>query len=281
MHRHSHLLAILGALLVLGCDSDGSPPVAVCCIDESSRVSELSQTLGEFTMADCYFVRDALEAFAAENGGEYPAGIHDQSAAGNQFIEFLGGSLLINHRTKRRTEPVFHDPQWPGQIGVVLLSESSTPRVGYRVVARGRQGELLRLENVAQNSQQTVESYDSLLQACNVVTAAANEFARQEGRYAANLSSATSIGGETIVDFLPDGSLLMNPFSGIRDTPADGPPMLPGHIGYMGEDRDGNGSIDGYLIEAVGPDSVTVCSRRRESQIPLMRSPERPVENSP
>ncbi|MBU8922682.1 MAG: hypothetical protein KOO63_12760 [Bacteroidales bacterium] len=57
-------------------------------------------------IANCHIIRFAAEAFAAENGGVYPASAADMTPGGNRLTDFLsGGMLLVNPYTSRRTEP--------------------------------------------------------------------------------------------------------------------------------------------------------------------------------
>jgi hypothetical protein len=210
-------------------------------------------------IADCYVVRDALEAFAAENGGVYPVGPVDALLP--------GGQPLVNHYTGIRTGPVLYDSQWPGEIGVILYSEyaglgASPPPTGYRVVGRGRYGELIRIENFSAISQSTIGAYDSVLANCDLVVAAAEEFARRNGQYPSDVGADGWRTGAVMTSLLPGGEMLTNPFYGVQDSPVDGAAAGPGQIGYQPFDYDGDGRRDGYLIDALGADGVTVVATR-------------------
>ncbi len=88
-----------------------------CDDDVAGPVDPPALTTEEQIIADCYVLRDALEAFAAENDGEYPMWFTQTSDAGNQFITFLpGGMRFTNRYTGLVTTPAFGDPQWPGEI---------------------------------------------------------------------------------------------------------------------------------------------------------------------
>jgi type IV pilus assembly protein PilA len=67
---------------------------------------------------------------------------------------------------------------------------------------------------------------------CHTVQLAAEDFAVQnDGVYAANLADATP--GQTIVDMLPGGALLENPFDKAgAGQPIDGAAVAPGQTGY-------------------------------------------------
>jgi hypothetical protein len=215
-------------------------------------------TTDELVIADCYALRDALEAFAAENDNFYPDGWH-----GNDLVPFLpGGVRLTNRYTGLANGPVLYDPQWPGEIGVVLYSEGYDPPTGFRIVGRGRYGELERLENVARISQATVEAYDSILANADETITAADEFREAAGQYPASVGGDALPTGETIVDFLPGGRLLANPLSGYQDSPVDGAAAAPGQIGYGPNDHNGDGSWDSFIIDALGADGATQIALR-------------------
>ena len=237
-----------------------------CDNDEARTVDPPAPTTEEQIIADSYALRNALEAFAAENGGVYPLGLNDQSNMGNAFITFLpNDTRLTNQYTGLATAPVFYDPYWPGEIGVVYFGDFSDPS-GYRVVARGRDGELIRLENTGAIDPHAVTYHDSLIANADATVAAAEEFARQAGRCPSDVGGDVAPGGLTMVDFLPNGELLMNPSFNVQDSPVDGTAGAPGQVGYIAMDRNGDGTSDGYLVDAVGNDGVTtVMIRTRES----------------
>jgi hypothetical protein len=239
--------------------------LASCDNDESARtVDPPAPTTDEMIIADCFVVRDALEAYATQNGGYYPDGWHR-----NDFIPFLpGGVPLTNHYTGLATGPVLQDPQWPGEIGVILYAEVYQQSTGYRVVGRGRSGELIRLENLSSLSQHAIDAVDSLLANCDAVVAAVEAFANQGGSYPADVGSDALPNGDVLSDLLPNGGqLLTNPFHGWRDTPVDGDPTgTSGLVGYTPGDMYGNGVRESYLIEAVGGDAITkIALRTRQS----------------
>ena len=86
----------------------------------------------ELIVADCYTLRDAMEAFAAENGGYYPGGLNAQSAAGHRFDSFLPAGGLTNRYTGFHNQPLFYDSPWPGEIGVLLFPDGYQIN-GYRI----------------------------------------------------------------------------------------------------------------------------------------------------
>jgi len=85
----------------------------------------------------------------------------------------------------------------------------------------------------------------------HTVQLAAEDFAVQnEGEYASDIDQSRSIGGNTITDLLPNGMLLVNPFTQARTQPMNGAASNPGEIGYASIVQ--NGSNVGYNITAVG-----------------------------
>ena len=87
---------------------------------------------------------------------------------------------------------------------------------------------------------------------------AAEDFSVQNnGVYAATTATALP-NGDTIVLLLPGGLMLTNPFSKALDSPANGAAAAAGQVGYQAVDPDGDGIMDGYIIDALGKDGVTV-----------------------
>ena len=90
---------------------------------------------------------------------------------------------------------------------------------------------------------------------CHTLQLAAEDFAVQcDGVYAAAAADATP-NGDTIVDLLPGGVLLSNPFTKIASEPAvwGGAPANPGEIGYAAVVL--NGVNIGYTIIGDGKDA--------------------------
>jgi len=87
---------------------------------------------------------------------------------------------------------------------------------------------------------------------CHTVQLAAEDFSVQnDGVYAADLSD-TAPSGDTIIDMLPGGLNLTNPFTKAVDQPIDGAAATPGQTGYVAIDDDGDGTFDGYSINGWG-----------------------------
>ncbi|MFH1845755.1 MAG: hypothetical protein ABIF77_21440, partial [bacterium] len=87
---------------------------------------------------------------------------------------------------------------------------------------------------------------------------AAEDFSVQNlGVYAATTATALP-SGDTIIDLLPGGAQLRNPFSGLADSPAAGAAGAAGQCGYTSVDPNLDGVPDGYAIDGLGEDGVTV-----------------------
>jgi prepilin-type N-terminal cleavage/methylation domain-containing protein len=98
---------------------------------------------------------------------------------------------------------------------------------------------------------------------CHTTQLAAEDFSVQnDGVYAADLSDATTTGAAvTIMDLLPGGNQLANPFTKAASEPHDGLNLLvPGQTGYLGNDDDGDGVIDSYTIEGYGKEANIIIT---------------------
>ena len=127
---------------IVGCkESTGDP------ITRTNPVDETPMTKADSVIANCYLVRDAAEAFAAENNGIYP---YDTTAHklpdGRTLIDFLpNGEYLVNPYTGARTEP------WP-MLGMIAGSTGisgvrSVSPYGYLIVGVDDElTELVRIE---------------------------------------------------------------------------------------------------------------------------------------
>jgi len=87
---------------------------------------------------------------------------------------------------------------------------------------------------------------------CHTIQLAAEDFAvRNDGVYSAGAADVV-ITGQTIVDLLPGGALLTNPFSKAATEPHFAAAALPGETGYVAIVQ--NGINVGYQIDGVGKD---------------------------
>jgi len=93
---------------------------------------------------------------------------------------------------------------------------------------------------------------------CHTVQLAAEDFSVQnDGVYAANTGDALP-SGDTLIDLLPGGALLENPFTKAASEPIDGAAATAGQTGYLAVDDNGDGVNDGYSITGFGRDAVII-----------------------
>jgi len=88
---------------------------------------------------------------------------------------------------------------------------------------------------------------------CHTVQLAAEDFSVQnDGVYAGGAADVLP-SGDTIVDLLPQGALLENPFTKAATEPQWGAAAgNPGETGYVAVDTDADGTWDGYTIDGMG-----------------------------
>ena len=84
---------------------------------------------------------------------------------------------------------------------------------------------------------------------------AAEDFSVQnQGVYALNTGDVLP-SGMTLIDLLPGGNLLANPFTRVATSPMDGTAAgTPGEVGYTMADPNGDGVPDGYTIDGANED---------------------------
>ena len=239
-------ILLFATLIVAGCDND----------DSTRPIDPPALTTEELIIADCYVVRDILETYAADNGGEFPFPVIPNT--------YFPGGPLENRYTGLATLPISRTPQWPGEIGVIFFSDELYRLTGYRVVGRGRYGELIRLENVTRIPQEMIDGYDLALANIDTLSYAVDSFVAQAGYYPAHLADPLPT-GEPFFALIPGGPLL-NLFSGCECEPQDGNGLgTPGGIGYLGTDQNGDAVIDDFAIEAYGFVGNTFALRTRDS----------------
>lgn len=91
---------------------------------------------------------------------------------------------------------------------------------------------------------------------CHTTQLAAEDFAVQsDGVYAADVNAATTPAGQTILQMLPGGVGLPNPFTKVVDQPITGAAAQPGETGYQPINQ--GGVNVGYTITGVGKTAGT------------------------
>jgi hypothetical protein len=98
---------------------------------------------------------------------------------------------------------------------------------------------------------------------CHALQTAVEAYARiNEGLYPSNVDLDKTSSGETVIDFLPGGIRLKNPFTGMATEPINGHATNPGQIGYMAL-TDAMGHNASYRITGWGKDSLVVEITKR------------------
>ncbi len=252
MHKHRLILLLILLVTVWGCrevHQSTAPEVdsANDTIESSPNPEEsgdtgsgdiLSPREAKLRVIDnCRIFQDALNSFAAQNGGQYPTDISDSNARGITVIDLLPDGLpLENPFTGLRALPVTGIPDDPGEISYLAMW-CDYDVAGYLIVGAGQTTEqpFIKImldcngsitETVGRN---TPAVADLVLKNCLLVQEAAEAFAAENnGIYPYNLSS-TSLAGNTLVDLLPQGTLLVNPVTGQASEPN---PAYWGGAGY-------------------------------------------------
>lgn len=92
----------------------------------------------------------------------------------------------------------------------------------------------------------------------HTIQMAVEDFATQNaGIYALDTAEMLP-SGESIISLLPQGAPLRNPFTNAGDSPANGAPTVAGQVGYTANDGNGDGVPEGYVVEGLGEDGVTI-----------------------
>lgn len=89
---------------------------------------------------------------------------------------------------------------------------------------------------------------------CHTVQLATEAFAADnDGVYPQTLASVLP-NGDTLVDLLPGGLLMQNPWTQLATEPRNGAPAQPGEVGFTGLLN--AGIVTGYTIEGFGGDGL-------------------------
>lgn len=225
------------ALALLSCSGDevespSAPP--------EPTIEELEAKVIE----NCTLLRDALVEYKDDNNGWCPSDIYsDTNDVGLTVIDCLpGGELLENPFTGERTEPSVALAAEPGQIGYhPLFGWGGTV---YYISGFGGSYIIVEMSNVD-------EIEPTVIANCLLVQQAAEMFASLNGGvYPCNVNVDTTPEGETLVDLLPDGTLLQNPVHLAATEPIDGASCNPGETGYVPVFQ--GGSSVGYVITGTG-----------------------------
>jgi hypothetical protein len=229
--------------------------LCACSCDQITNEPALDQVV----VSNCLFVVNAAKLFAAENGGAYP----DRPDA---LVDYLPQSKrLENPAFHRATEPVFLEPTGIGSTSYRVFREYDDNGdfvvVGYYVVGRGESQDFV-FTNIP-DPEVHLQRERTVLNNCFLVRSAAEAFAAaNDGDYSNGLADPLPI-GDVLIDLLPGGRMLVNPYTGHRTEPRRGGATAPGEIGYQAFDTDADRVMDACLIEGMGSYSEPLlCSER-------------------
>jgi hypothetical protein len=225
-------LWILLPLFILGCSDDSTtvqPPAPL--------------TPDQQTVANVRAYRDALETYATAHNGTY----------GEYYVpspKDLGLGQMLNVYTGE-FEPSGIRAMCAGQIGLEGYYCDGT-EYGYRVTGYGKDHTLITLEALEKVPADVRYTHDVTVANAFLLLDAAKRFAAaNNGVFSLDVNGDTNQDGKTLIDMLPNGELLINPFEGQKTEPQDGNALgIAGAIGYIGYDTVGSGEVDGFNIEA-------------------------------
>jgi hypothetical protein len=203
-------------------------------------VEELEAKVAE----NCHILLDALEEFRILNVGLYPASVYtDTNDLGLSVVDHLpDGQLLENPFTGLRTEPVDTIATESGQVGYYKMYPCYYGL--YYINGYGEHCTITELSNLDELEPKVIEN-------CLILREAAEEFADlNNGSFPGDLSERTP-GGQTLIDLLPGGTHLENPFTLARAEPVDGAACNVGETGYVCVSGGGGVNV-GYTITGCG-----------------------------
>ncbi len=224
--KKSLILLVLPLLLAGGCGKDNNP------VDAPPSLEDL-------VIANCYELRDFVEAYAAQNG---------------QYPSWLGGRPWINNPfTGNLTQPLNGFALNPGETGYISYSVGQKTE-GYLITGFGETNEIISLKKNYPDSILAIEHL--VLANCYAVRTAAEAFAAENnGEYPYGTSARTPL-GNNLYDLLPGGVPLENPFTRIRTEPTDGTASQSGETAYTPVVD--NRVNAGYSITGYGATSIIV-----------------------
>ena len=79
---------------------------------------------------------------------------------------------------------------------------------------------------------------------------------RNNGFYPANVNADVGFG--SLIDALPGGVRLVNPFTDLADSPIDGAAGAMGEVGYQSHDGNGDGFTEGYVLTGFGANALVL-----------------------
>ena len=84
-----------------------------------------------------------------------------------------------------------------------------------------------------------------------------------DGVYPQDLSTAFNNVSKSTMDYMPEGMLVINPYTMARTEPVWGAATNIGETGYRPVDADGDGAADGCVVDGMSDDYRTIifCAR--------------------
>ena len=250
-------------LAVLGPEPLAEPMLPSDVVEPGTEEEVTSDNWSELerrTYLNAAIIQIAVEDWSQENGGGYPYNTNQASAAGHSLIDYLpDGQLLANPFHLAKTEPVDGAAAAQGQVGYLPIHADGWS-VGYVVTAYGEHGEILNLTKLPRSVEAptdpiglTLQTMDpellSLRNAVAVRSAVRRWSEGNGGGYPSDLSHENAR-GNTLVDLLPGGILLINPYTAARSEPRNGGAVVPGSVAYVSVQ--GVGQNPSYHLEAFG-----------------------------
>ena len=209
---------------------------------------------------NCYTLMEAVEAFAASNDGQYPFNIlTDENFIGETVMDLLPRSRApLNPYTGLDDVLVNHTAFSPGQTGYAKVegryqgwdpyTQQTTSRYvdGYIISGHSEFGWEFVISNLEISPMEALNMSN-----CRTLQLAAEEFARRNnGEYPSNISCDVTPSGESLIDLLPGGELMMNPMTDCRTEPVDCSAAMSGQVGYLPVVL--NSRNNGYVITGAG-----------------------------
>jgi len=240
--------ALLLAMLLLcgACEDDTGP---------NPKEDGASLTKDDTVAANCEVVAEALEAYAAENAGDYPRLLDQESLSGNTVFDLLpGGQMPIDPYSGQPGDLEECGNPTPGNVLYYPVVTNpwgpSSPVANFRVTGYGANGNVVA-ELFHDPSDPLLLRDASVVQNCETVRDAVEAFASMnDGWYPGGLTDTTP-GGDTVIDLLPSGTLLVNPYTGVHTEPTNGHAAVLGQTGYLVR-SDTQGRNAGYTITGYG-----------------------------
>jgi archaellum component FlaG (FlaF/FlaG flagellin family) len=204
--------------------------------------------------ANCYILRDAVEAFTMDNLGEYPRSVEGDYIIGSykDLKDYLPDErLLWNPYTWWRLEPTVEIASAPGEIGLLPIIEDDFC-TGYCITGYGQDSIIVELTD-------TISTYErAVIENCILLRDAAENYAFDNfDEYSRSLTYGQNDSGKVLLDYLPDGDYLQNTYTGEFTEPSclyqellDAPGEISYRAIYMG------GFYVGYEIFGYGDDAI-------------------------